>query len=62
MTTEERKNKIERLMEGIRQQLEHEPMLFDEKFTGKFTVIFNFQSGGISGNVTATRDGRMVVA
>ena len=61
MQVEERKRKIEKFVEGIREQLEHEPMIFDERFTGELHIVFNIQSGGISGNISSTRKGKLIL-
>ena len=60
MSSDEKKRKIDKLLLGILEQLEHEPMIFDERFTGKLHISFNIQSGGISGNVSSTREGKLV--
>lgn len=60
MSTPERQRKVEKIIEAIMEQLSNEPMIFDERFTGKLSITFNVQSGGISADVEALRKGRLV--
>lgn len=62
MSVPERVRKVEKIIEELRRQLENEPMIFDERFTGTLTVTFNMQSGGISGDVASQRKGKIATA
>ena len=62
MSTPERQRKVEKIIEALMEQLNSEPMIFDERFTGRLSITFNVQSGGISADVECLRKGKLITA
>ena len=56
----QREKKITELMDLLREEIQAQPHMIDERFSGVVTFRFDLRNGGIIGNVRVEKDGRIV--